>query len=95
MAHFDLAPGETSRAVAHKTVEEIWFFLEGRGRVWVGERILDVAPGSRVVIPTGAAFQFAATAGTALRFLCYTSPLWPGEHEAEAVAAGGLGAPTV
>jgi len=27
MAHFELPPGQTSRAVSHCTVEEIWFFL--------------------------------------------------------------------
>ena len=25
MAHFELGPGETSAAVSHRTVEEIWF----------------------------------------------------------------------
>src|SRR3954471_17024465 len=33
-AHFELAPGRTSFAVAHRTIEEIWFFLAGRGQVW-------------------------------------------------------------
>jgi mannose-6-phosphate isomerase-like protein (cupin superfamily) len=42
-----------------------------------------------LLIPTGWAFQFES--GTEeLRFLCYTSPPWPGDHEAEAVAEGGL-----
>ena len=31
MAHFELPSGETSTAVAHRTVEEIWFFLSGCG----------------------------------------------------------------
>jgi mannose-6-phosphate isomerase-like protein (cupin superfamily) len=31
MAHFELAPGQTSVAEAHRTVEEIWYFLSGRG----------------------------------------------------------------
>lgn len=26
MAHFELAQGETSTAVTHRTVQEIWFF---------------------------------------------------------------------
>src|SRR5689334_1265939 len=34
MAHFELAPGHTSTAVTHRTVEEIWFFLSGRGEMW-------------------------------------------------------------
>jgi len=33
MAHFELPPGQTSSAVTHKTVEEIWFFLSGRGQM--------------------------------------------------------------
>ena len=34
MAHFALAPGQTSIPVAHRTVEEIWYFLGGRGEMW-------------------------------------------------------------
>ena len=34
MAHFELAPGATSRAVTHRTVEEIWFIVGGRGEMW-------------------------------------------------------------
>jgi len=34
MAHFELAAAQTSRAVAHSTVEEIWYFLAGRGEMW-------------------------------------------------------------
>jgi len=34
MAHFELGPGKASRAVAHRTVEEIWFFVSGRGEMW-------------------------------------------------------------
>jgi len=33
-AHFELPPGSTSSAVMHRTVEEIWFFLGGRGEMW-------------------------------------------------------------
>jgi len=29
MAHFELAAGETSRAVAHRTVDEIWYVVSG------------------------------------------------------------------
>jgi len=34
MAHFELASGLTSIAVTHRTVEEIWYFLSGRGQMW-------------------------------------------------------------
>ena len=30
-AHFELGPGQTSKAVRHRTVEEVWYFV-GRPR---------------------------------------------------------------
>ena len=56
---------------------------------------LDVSPGDALVIPTGWRFQFAASPNAALRFLCHTTPPWPGEDEAVAAEHGGLGEPTV
>jgi mannose-6-phosphate isomerase-like protein (cupin superfamily) len=96
-----LEPGMVSRPVHHRTVEEIWYFLAGGGQVWMRspdretERTQRVAPGSAVTIPTGWDFQFSAEADAALRFLCFTSPPWPGVDEAVPVADGGLGRPTV
>lgn len=29
-----LPTGKTSKAVCHRTVEEMWFFLSGEGEVW-------------------------------------------------------------
>ena len=93
-----LGPGRTSRPVRHRSVEEIWYFLSGAGEVWLRsadgaeEATRSVAPGDTLVIPTGWAFQFRARdGGEALRFLCFTSPPWPGGDEAVAVEAGGLG----
>jgi mannose-6-phosphate isomerase-like protein (cupin superfamily) len=62
MAHFELPPGETSTAVTHRTVEEIWLFLSGRGEMWrrQGEReeIVPIEPGVCITIPLGTQFQF-------------------------------------
>jgi len=93
-----LPAGETSRPVRHRTVEEIWYVTAGEGRVWRrppadaggAATIEKVRPGSTLVIPTGWAFQFQATRGADLRFLCYTSPPWPGPDEAAPVEEGGL-----
>jgi mannose-6-phosphate isomerase-like protein (cupin superfamily) len=38
MAHFTLPPGAVSIAVAHRTIEEVWHFISGRGRVGGGDR---------------------------------------------------------
>ena len=96
-----LVQGKVSRPVRHGTVEEIWYFLAGTGRVWMrspdgaSTRTLPVGPASTVTIPKDWDFQFSADAGAALRFLCFTSPPWPGDDEAVRVAEGGLGRPTV
>jgi mannose-6-phosphate isomerase-like protein (cupin superfamily) len=95
-----LGPGAVSRPISHRTVEEIWYVLRGRGRVWRsppdgGAHSSDVEPGDALVIPKGWRFQFRAADGDGLRFLCYTSPPWPGPDEAEPAPPGGLGQPTV
>ena len=85
MAHFELAAGQTSRAVAHKTVEEIWFFLTGRGEMWreqdgVSETI-EVSSGMCLTIPLGTRFQFRSSGDDPLSALGVTMPPWPGEGE--------------
>jgi len=98
-----LAAGGISRPVWHRTVEEVWYVLSGHGRVWrspAGEdtepgQIVGVGHGDALAIPTGWRFQFSADAGGELRFLCYTSPPWPGPDEAVPADTGGLGDATV
>ena len=56
LCHVTLPPEATSKAVKHLTVDEIWYFIEGRGQVWrkLGEveRIVEVKPGMSLTIPT-------------------------------------------
>ena len=58
--HCTLPPGCVSRPVAHRTVEEMWYFLEGRGQVWrkqeEWEEVVEVSPGVSLTIPLGAHF---------------------------------------
>ena len=86
MAHFELAPGETSTAVAHRTVEEIWFFLCGYGEMWrkqdQNEEIVMVHSGVCITIPLGTHFQFRAGGHEPLAAVAITMPPWPGESEA-------------
>ena len=90
MAAFRLRPGAVSRAVAHRTVEEIWCFTGGRGRVWrkLGDReeIVDVTPGVSITIPTGTHFQFRCDGDEPLEAVAVTMPPWPGAEEAFTVA---------
>jgi len=89
MAHFELGPGQVSRAVAHHSVDEIWFFLRGRGQMWrrlgTQEDVIDVDAGVCLTIPVGARFQFRANGDGPLSAIGVTMPPWPGEDEAYGV----------
>jgi mannose-6-phosphate isomerase-like protein (cupin superfamily) len=86
LAHGSLPAGRVSLAIAHRTVEEVWYVTEGRGQVWRKqgghETVVDVEPGTALTIPTGAHFQFRTTGPVPLRFVMCTMPPWPGEQEA-------------
>ena len=89
MAHFELPAGMTSSAVVHRTVEEIWFVVAGRGQMWrrQGEReeIVELVPGTCLTIPLGTHFQFRASAAEPVAVVGVTMPPWPGADEAIAV----------
>lgn len=86
MAHFTLPPGETSIAVAHRTVEEIWYILSGRGEMWRKqedhEEVVSLEPGVCLTLPLGTAFQFRAAPEAPLVAVGVTMPPWPGDDEA-------------
>jgi mannose-6-phosphate isomerase-like protein (cupin superfamily) len=90
LAHFELAAGRTSVAVAHRSVEEIWFVTGGRGEMWrkAGGRdeITTLAAGVSLTIPAGTAFQFRSLGSEPLTVIATTMPPWPGEGEAYEVA---------
>lgn len=89
MAHFRLPPGGVARAVRHRSVEELWYFVAGRGRMWrkAGDReeVLEVHAGLSLDIPVGVSFQFRADGDAPLEAVGVTMPPWPGAEEAEFV----------
>jgi mannose-6-phosphate isomerase-like protein (cupin superfamily) len=86
MAHFQLAPGQVAAAVTHRTVEEIWYVLSGRGELWRRqddrEEVVVLEPGVCVTIPLGTHFQFKASVLDDIEVLAVTMPPWPGDDEA-------------
>ncbi|MEA2839480.1 MAG: hypothetical protein QOF41_810, partial [Methylobacteriaceae bacterium] len=89
LAHFELAAGKTSLAVVHRSVEEIWFVIGGRGEMWRkhGEReeIVALHAGVSLTIPLGTSFQFRSVGPEPLTIMAVTMPPWPGEGEAYGV----------
>lgn len=94
MAHFSLQAGQIASAVTHRTVEEVWYVVEGRGEMWRKqggvEETITLAPGICLTIPLGTHFQFRAAADQALGAVCVTMPPWPADPAAdEAVSVAG------
>lgn len=90
MAHFSLAAGQVSRAVVHRTVEELWYVVSGAGEMWREqggrEEVVALVPGVSLSIPLGTRFQFRAAAGQGVSAVAVTLPPWPGADEAVPVA---------
>lgn len=87
MCEVRLPLGGVSIPVRHRTVQEVWYFLEGEGEVWRQApdgtaQTAAVSPGSALTIPLGCRFQFRNTGAGDLRILCLTTPPWPGGQEA-------------
>ena len=89
MAHFELADGRTSRAVAHRSVDEIRYIQSGHGEMWRRqqdrEQTVLLEPGTCLSIPAGTHFQFRAAEPGPLTAVAVTMPPWPGEDEAHEV----------
>ena len=85
-AIFSLSPQAVSSAVAHHTVEEVWYVISGQGRMWrkLGqqEEVVELGPGVSLTIPTGTHFQFRCDGSEPLVVIGATMPPWPGEGEA-------------
>jgi mannose-6-phosphate isomerase-like protein (cupin superfamily) len=86
MAHFELPAGRVSRAIVHRTVEEIWYVVAGQGEMWrrqgPREETIPLEPGVCLTIPIGTHFQFRAGDTSALEAIGVTMPPWPGDGEA-------------
>jgi len=66
--------GKSSQPHYHKFMEEIYYFLEGTGRVIVGSETFDVDPGAAVFIPIGVLHQVINSSNARLKFVSADSP---------------------
>jgi mannose-6-phosphate isomerase-like protein (cupin superfamily) len=84
-AHFALDPGKTSIAVTHRTVEEIWYVVSGRGEMWRRQggrqEVVTLEPGVCLTIPLGTRFQFRSFGPDTLGAVAITMPPWPADRE--------------
>jgi mannose-6-phosphate isomerase-like protein (cupin superfamily) len=89
MVHCVVEPGRVTRAMRHRTVEEVWFCISGKGQMWRRsadvQEVVELESGVALSIPVDVEFQFRATGDEPLEVVITTMPPWPGPHEAEAV----------
>ena len=50
MAHFRLDEGQVSMAKAHRSIEELWYFVGGSGEMVIGDEVCAVHPLSLIHI---------------------------------------------
>ena len=97
LAHFRLNPDDVSVAVHHRSVEELWYVVSGRGQMWRrqdgSEEVVVLEPGVALTIPVDTHFQFRAVGADALDVIAVTMPPWPGGDEA--IRSQGPWQPTV
>jgi len=79
LAEARLPPGRTTAAHHHVDTEEIYYVLEGRGLMRVGDESREVGVGDAVAIPPGAVHQISNTGSSLLKFLCCCAPGY--EHD--------------
>jgi mannose-6-phosphate isomerase-like protein (cupin superfamily) len=80
LAHALVAPGRATRPHRLKSTE-VYYIVEGRGRMRVGEELADVGPGDAVVIPSGSVQSIENIGPGDLAFLCVVEPAWRAEDE--------------
>jgi mannose-6-phosphate isomerase-like protein (cupin superfamily) len=79
LAEARLPPGKATAPHFHPLTEEIYYLLEGHGRMKVEGDVREVAPGDAIAIPPGARHQITNIGEQTLRFLCCCAPGY--EHD--------------
>ena len=79
LAEARLPPGASTTPHYHPQTEEIYYILEGAGRMTIGNESRDVLPGDAIAIPPGSIHTILNTSPTTtLKFLCCCAPAY--EH---------------
>ena len=76
LAEARLPAGGSTTPHQHPQTEEIYYILEGCGRMWIEGEAHDVGPGDAIAIPPGRTHQITNTAGATLKFLCCCAPAY-------------------
>ena len=61
--------GKVHPSHTHKTMEEIFYFLEGSGQVVLNGKVEEVKAGDRIIVPAGISHEIRNTGKIELKFL--------------------------
>jgi len=79
LAEATVAPGKSTEEHYHPKTEEIYYILQGSGKIRIGDRVEKVGPGDGVAILPGQRHKIWNTGNTDLVFLCCCAPVY--SHE--------------
>jgi mannose-6-phosphate isomerase-like protein (cupin superfamily) len=79
LAEARLPAGAATAPHFHPRAEEIYYLLEGVGRMQIEADVRDVGPGDAIAIPPRARHQITNYGRETLRFLCCCAPCY--EHD--------------
>ena len=74
-----LPPGASVGRHHHLETEEVYYLLEGSGRMTVGDETREVAAGDAIFIPRGATHSLKNTGAKSLRLLLVCGPAYSRE----------------
>ncbi len=78
LAEARLPPGAATTPHHHPVTEEIYYILEGAGRMRIGSDECLVGPGDAIAIPPGCTHKITNVGAGTLKFLCCCAPAY--EH---------------
>jgi mannose-6-phosphate isomerase-like protein (cupin superfamily) len=79
LAEARLPPGASTTPHYHRLTEEIYYVLEGQGRMRIESEDREIRPGDAIAIPPGAVHQITNIGSGVLKFLCCCAPGY--EHD--------------
>jgi mannose-6-phosphate isomerase-like protein (cupin superfamily) len=79
LAEARLLVGNSTTPHHHRQTEEIYYVLEGRGLMCLGDETREVGPGDAIAIPPGAVHEIRNIGSRVLKFLCCCAPGY--EHD--------------
>jgi len=79
LAEARLEPGRTTTPHRHTRMEEIYYILEGKGLMQVGDETREVGPNDAIAIPPSQRHEITNIGDCTLRFLCCCAPGY--EHD--------------